>query len=331
MAVGRISGQLLKSNLLRQGQNLAFETNLLYIDVNNNRVGIKTATPQYPLDVNGTARTTNLEATGNVQVGNITISGNSITTTASQLNLSAPDGILYNNNLQIDDLIISGNTIRATDSNQNFEIVTSGTGTVDIYGDTRVNGNIHATGNIRTDGNITIGNQDTDSLTINADVASNLTPDVSNTYNLGTATKRWNNAYANNLTVDNLTLSGNITVQGLNLTARPGKVIYVATNGSDSNSGTHQNDPYATIEQALSVCVAGDHVHVYPGTYTEAFPLTVPTGVSIRGDGLRAVSIQPTGSTNTKDAFILNGEVTIEDITITGFYYNSSANEGHAF
>ena len=43
------------------------------------------------------------------------------------------------------------------------------------------------------------------------------------------------------------------------------------------------------------------------------------------------VTIQPTGSTNTKDAFILNGEVTIEDVTITGFYYNSSANEGHAF
>ena len=43
----------------------------------------------------------------------------------------------------------------------------------------------------------------------------------------------------------------------------------------------------------------------------------MPTGVSLRGDGLRAVTIQPTGSTNTKDAFILNGEVTIEDITIT--------------
>ena len=155
-------------------------------------------------------------------------------------------------------------------------------------------------------------------------MASNLIPDVSNTYNLGSATKRWNNAYANNLTVDNLTLSGNITVQGLNLTARPGKVIYVATNGSDSNSGTHQNDPYATIEQALSVCVAGDHVHVYPGTYTEAFPLTMPTGVSLRGDGIRAVTIQPTGSTNTKDAFILNGEVTIEDITICLLYTSPS-------
>ena len=331
MAVGRISGQLLKSNLLRQGENLAFETNLLYIDVNNNRIGIKTATPQYPLDVNGTARTVNQEVTGQVNVGNINIAGNTITTTSPQLNFSAADGIIYNNLLYVDDLIISNNSIRATDSNQNFEIVTSGSGIVEVYGDTTVNGNIHATGNIRADGNITIGDSDTDSITINADITSNLTPDVSDTYNLGSPTKRWNEAYANNLTVDNLTLSGNITVQGLNLTARPGKVIYVATNGDDSKSGTHQNDPYASIEQALSVAVAGDHIHVYPGTYTEDFPLTVPTGVSIRGDSLRAVKIQPSVLTNQKDAFILNGEVTIEDMTITGFYYNSSNNTGHAF
>ena len=341
MAVGRISGPLLKSNLLRQGKDLAFETDLLYIDVNNNRVGIKTATPgaqlpnspagNYALDINGTTRTTNAEVLGDVNVGDINISGNSITTTAGQLNLSAPDGILYNNFLEVDDLIISGNSIRATDSNQNFEIVTSGTGIVEVYGNTRVNGNIHATGNIRADGNITIGDADTDSITINADITSNLTPDVSDTYNLGSPTKRWDNIYANNLTVDNLTLSGNITVQGLDLTARPGKVIYVATNGDDSNSGTHQNDPYATIEQALSVAVASDHIYIYPGTYTEDFPLTVPTGVSIRGDGIRAVKIQPSAQTNTQDAFILNGEVTIEDLTVTGFYYSSGTNTGHAF
>ena len=46
MAGGRISGPLLKSNLVRNGVNLAFETDLLYLDVNNNRVGIKTANPQ---------------------------------------------------------------------------------------------------------------------------------------------------------------------------------------------------------------------------------------------------------------------------------------------
>ena len=69
MAVGRISGQLLKSNLLRNGVNLAFETDLLYIDVNNSRIGVNTASPQYPLDINGTARTTNLEATGQLDIG----------------------------------------------------------------------------------------------------------------------------------------------------------------------------------------------------------------------------------------------------------------------
>ena len=54
MAVGRISGPLLKANLLRNGVDLAFETDLLYLDVNNSRIGIKTTTPQYELDVNGT-------------------------------------------------------------------------------------------------------------------------------------------------------------------------------------------------------------------------------------------------------------------------------------
>ena len=331
MAVGRISGQLLKSNLLRNGADLAFETNLLYIDVNNNRIGVKTSTPQYPLDINGTARTTNAEVTGQVDVGNITVTGNTISTTSSQLNFSAIDGIVYNNEIHVDDLIITNNKIQATDTNQNFEIQTSGTGVVDIIGNTEVQGNIHATGNIRADGNITIGDNDTDSITINADITSNIIPDASDTYSLGTAAKRWNEAYANNLTVDNLALSGNITVQGLNLTARPGKVIYVATNGDDSKSGTHQNDPYASIEQALSVAIAGDHVYIYPGTYTEDFPLTIPTGVSIRGDGIRAVKIQPSNATNSNDAFILNGETTVEDLTVTGFYYNNSANTGHAF
>ena len=60
MAIGRISGPLLKSNLIRNGIDLAFETDLLYLDVTNNRIGINTATPQYDLDVNGTIRTTNV-------------------------------------------------------------------------------------------------------------------------------------------------------------------------------------------------------------------------------------------------------------------------------
>ena len=42
MAIQRIPGQLLQANLQRSGVDLAFETNLLYIDVGNSRIGIGT-------------------------------------------------------------------------------------------------------------------------------------------------------------------------------------------------------------------------------------------------------------------------------------------------
>jgi hypothetical protein len=54
MAIGRISGQMLKSNLLRSGTDLAFETTLLVLDVSNSRVGVGTATPSRQLHINGT-------------------------------------------------------------------------------------------------------------------------------------------------------------------------------------------------------------------------------------------------------------------------------------
>ena len=73
MAVGRITGPLLKQNLLRNGVDLAFETDLLYLDVNNTRVGINTATPQYDLDINGTARSIDLISSGTAYVGDVRI------------------------------------------------------------------------------------------------------------------------------------------------------------------------------------------------------------------------------------------------------------------
>ena len=54
MAIGRISGQMLKANLQRSGTDLAFETNLLALDVTNSIVGIGTATPATTLHVSAT-------------------------------------------------------------------------------------------------------------------------------------------------------------------------------------------------------------------------------------------------------------------------------------
>lgn len=78
----------------------------------------------------------------------------------------------------IDDLDLNGNDI-------------VGTGNIDITG------NITASGTIVAQGNITIGNEDTDSLILNAEVDSNIVPNTNETFDLGTSIKRWNTAHVN--------------------------------------------------------------------------------------------------------------------------------------
>ena len=121
MAVGRISGPLLKSNLVRNGINLAFETDLLYLDVNNNRVGINNSNPQYELDVTGTTRSTDIRITNKLEVGDLTLDGNTISSDSGQIFLGTADNIVYHSRALVDDLKFEGNTISTTVSNANLE------------------------------------------------------------------------------------------------------------------------------------------------------------------------------------------------------------------
>ena len=290
MAVGRISGPLLKPNLIRNGIDLAFETDLLYLDVNNQRIGIKSSTPQHELDVTGTVRSTNLEITNTANIADLTIQNSTISTNSSYLNLGTLDTVVYQNKLRVDSLDIVGNVISSNNSNANIELNPNGTGTVEVLANMNVTGNIHATGNISADGNITIGDANTDNITINADVASNLIPDVDNTYTLGTSTKRWQDVWVNNLNATTIN-SNSVAIDGIDLILRQGNLYYVAENGSDTNSGDHPQDPYASITKALTVATAGDTVHVFPGEYQEIFPMTIPVGVAIKGHSIRSVNI----------------------------------------
>ena len=82
----------MQSNLQRDGVDLAFETDLLYIDVVNGRIGIGTSSPgAYKLDVNGTARFRD-----DVLInGDLTVDGT--TTTIDSRNLVVEDNILLLN------------------------------------------------------------------------------------------------------------------------------------------------------------------------------------------------------------------------------------------
>ena len=333
MAIGRISGPLLKANLLRNGQNLAFETDLLYLDVVNRRIGVKTNSPQYALDVNGVARVQDLEITNNTfQVGNVTLDGNNgtISTSAQEFSIATADNTIVGNRVLIGDLEINNNFKENTNTNSDLFIRANGTGNVNIVGNTQINGDLHATGNISADGSITLGDTDTDSIFLNADIASDIMPDAHNTYNIGSTNKRWATGYFANITTENLT-TNDLDFGSINLISVPGNIYYVGTNGSDSATGTHPQDPVRTIAKGLAMAGTGDTVYVYPGTYQEAFPLNVPVGVTVKGHSLRSVELSPTSGTQSNDAFRMQGDSTVEDLTIKDFYYNSGSDTGYGF
>ena len=244
MAIGRISGQLLKSNLLRAGENLAFETDLLYLDVVNSRIGIRTATPTADLDVNGHTRSTNLTVDNQLNIGNLHFTGNTITSDSNTINFAAAAGeaTVYHSRLQIDDLQLQGGTISTTVSNSSIEIDPNGTGTVNIIANTNitgnlaVTGNVNATGNIVIGGNITIGDALTDNIVINASIRSDLIPETDNTYDLGSASFRWGNVYANNVYADTLNVPtldvGNLMFRDNEITTTTGLDLYIDGNGA---------------------------------------------------------------------------------------------------
>jgi hypothetical protein len=329
--LGRISGPLLKANLLRQGVDLAFETDLLYLDVTNLRVGIKTTSPTHDLQVVGTTKTTNLEVDNQLDIGNnLTFTNNTISTTTGDITITAATGnTVFNNKIIVDKIDIEQNIISTNTTNENLEIRTSGTGQVELYANTLVDGNLHVTGNITADGDIQLGDANTDNITFNADVASNIIPNANEFYTLGSdpnlGGKRWLDVWASTLYADTIN-TGIAIIDGIDIGLNQGNIYYVAANGDDTYTGTHQNDPYATIGKALSEAASGDTVYIYPGTYEEIFPLTVPVGVAVKGTGIRSVKIVPTVGTKNNDAFLLNGESTVEDLTVAEFY-----SPGYAF
>jgi len=202
MAVGRISGPLLKDNLLRNGQNLAFETNLLYLDVVNSRVGINTSSPTNDLSVNGTTRTTNLYTSGSATLGLLTFSGSTISTNDSTITFS-PQGTnatVYQGTALVGNLSLTGNTLSSTNANGAVNINANGTGVINLNNNVLVTGNLHATGNITADGNIQLGAASNDTITFTGEVNSNILPSVTNTYTLGSNSLQWATVYSNTLT-----------------------------------------------------------------------------------------------------------------------------------
>ena len=344
--VGRISGPLLEANLLRKGftnntsqDDLKFRnTNddpvLLKIDVTNGRIGVDKDTPVNELQISNTWRTTDLIVTNCANIANFEICNDTITAVNGNIYLNAGEHIQLSN-LETEQFYVSDNYITTKDTNANIDLVPNGTGTVEVQSNLEVYGSLNATGNITLEGTITFGDalaQDT--VDFNADVNDDIIPDVTDTYNLGSASKRWKEIYTSLLN-GQLLASGAVNVDGMSLESRQGNIFYVAKNGLDTNVGDHPNGPLATIKEALARCEASTTaptaIYIYPGVYEETCPLVVPENVSIIGVDIRNVIIKPTVATQDKDIFHLNDSSNVTELTIKDYYYNSVNNTGYAF
>ena len=164
MAIGRISGPMLFSNLERQGIDLAFEGNLIYLDVTNSNVGINTSTPNADLHVVGTT-----------QLSNILVSGNTIASTTGKVDLGSDanviirgggDGYLLSTDgagnlawatfsslaTQFGNISLNENDIQILELNGNLNLYANGTGNIvahnNFYAPNIFVGNLEAYGNI---------------------------------------------------------------------------------------------------------------------------------------------------------------------------------------
>ena len=122
---------MLESNLSRSA-NLAFQTDLIYLDVGNDRVGIRTDTPgNFALDVNGDTRIQgNQTITGNLEVQGTTTTIDTTNTTVEDplllLNSSASSG--NDSGIMINRSGSNNAVFYWDEDNTTFKIVTSTSG-----------------------------------------------------------------------------------------------------------------------------------------------------------------------------------------------------------
>ena len=336
---GRIGGGVLQDNLeLYQGgagklnlnfKNTASDIALLHLDPVNGRIGVDLENPSKTLTVNTKFRSENLNSDRTEVFPLFTIENNSVGVDTDILYLTATPVDGEDPNIQLsalstDDILIDDEKITTYNSNANLDLIPNGTGTVEFLNDVDVYGSMNATGNISMGGNLIFGTgpETPDRISFDTEVQSDIIPDITDTFNIGSSTRRMGAIYSNLL--NGQAVKADSVVSGfVTLNRRPGNSLYVSTNGDDTNVGDHVQGPFRTLKRALEFADASDGgtvtIHVFAGEYEEELPLIVPDNVTVKGEELRNTIIKPAVGYEFEDVFKLNDNSTIEDLTVKDF------------
>ena len=226
-SLGRISGKALEANLLRQGIDLAFNGDLLYLKVSpqiqgtnpaedgdpnypgvtGTGIGINRDVPIYDLDVNSDIFTRELTVTNQLSIDNIVINiPNTFTTTVGGIDIFIAGSDIYHDKLVTASLEVNDNYI-ASFSNSNITLDPNGSGRVEFLANTNITGNlvvgtalaprnINISGDLSKQGNLILGDRIVDTVTVNTDFAQSILPGDDLVWSLGENTgdsspRRW--------------------------------------------------------------------------------------------------------------------------------------------
>lgn len=219
--LGRISGKLLTNNLERNGVDLTFrggatDPDLLYLDVNSMRIGINSNPPNTELEVTGATKISNsMLVTGtSATFDNVIFNTNGTVSSVVGPIIIAPTGVdafVEYARVLTTDFEIETNYLQVTTTNQNLRLDTSGTGKIDIQNSTDITGNLGVTGNIGVTGDVQlngqffIGDSPLDTVTVNPDFQQGIFTNAANTYDIGSATKRWREVWIGGVIADQIT------------------------------------------------------------------------------------------------------------------------------
>ena len=164
---------------------------------------------------------------------------------------------------------------------------TSITGTLSVSTDTTL------TGNLTANGNTTLGNAATDTVTVNADIASNLIPSVDDSYDLGAVGSEWRDAYIDGTAYID---TGSID------TANVGTL-------SVSGNGTITGD--LTVDGTINATVVG--------TVGQADTLTTARTITLAGDVTGAANFDGSANVTITTNLVVDGT----EVTATGAELNT--------
>jgi hypothetical protein len=119
------------------------------------------------------------------------INGDSVVSSSAQISN-------YNTFLEIngDSVVSSSNQVVSLLDSEDVNLGGISGSSLDITGNTKIDGNLVL------GGNITIGDASSDTISFGGEVSSHILPDVTNTYDLGSATNRWRDLYLSGSTID---------------------------------------------------------------------------------------------------------------------------------